>query len=64
MNEIITPTQQNQQQIQQPQQPPLSIAIQIPPIQIDMTKVVRILFDKIRGLEDRIKVLEQSRTPH
>jgi len=64
MNEIITP---NQQQTNQPQPPIASIAINIPPIQVDMTKVVRLLFDKIRRLEERLQLLEQppqNRTPH
>lgn len=62
MNEIITPNQQPQ-----PPQPTLSIALQLPTLQVDMTKVVRVLFDKIRRLEERLQALEQppqNRTPH
>lgn len=61
MNEIITPNQQS------PQPPIASIALQLPPLQVDMTKLVRILFDKIRRLEERLQLLEQTqqnRTPH
>jgi hypothetical protein len=68
MNEIITPTNNpNQSQPQQPKQTVASIAINIPPLQVDMNKVVRLLFDKIRRLEERLHALEQpqqNRTPH
>jgi hypothetical protein len=74
MNEIITPTnnpdqsQQHTNQPTQPTQPPIaSIEIQVPPLQVDMNKVVRLLFDKIRRLEERLQALEQppqNRTPH
>ena len=70
MNEIITPitpVQQSQQHTNQPQQPVASITINPPPLQIDMNKVVRLLFDKIRRLEERLQLLEQppqNRTPH
>jgi len=67
MNEIITPITPTQQQSQQSQQSVASIAINIPPLQVDMTKVVRILFAKIQSLEERLQHLEQppqNRTPH
>jgi hypothetical protein len=68
MNEIITPNNKQSNQSQpQSQQTVASIAINIPPLQVDMTKVVRILFDKIRRLEERLQHLEQTqqnRTPH
>ena len=44
-----------------------TLSIQIPPLQVDMTKLVRTLFEKIRGLEERLQALEQTqqnRTPH
>ena len=59
--------QQSNHQSQPPQQTVASIAIQIPPLQVDMNKVVRLLFDKIRRLEERLQLLEQppqNRTPH
>ena len=65
MNEIITPITPVQQS--QPQQPIASIEIQVPTLQVDMNKVVRLLFDKIRRLEERLQALEQpqqNRTPH
>jgi len=63
MNEIITPTATTAATI-----PSLAtLSIQIPPLQVDMTKLVRTLFEKIRGLEERLQALEQTqqnRTPH